>query len=223
MSAPQVSRSRTRSRWTFALGAEAVARTITRRPPRASLTEVRMARKKMFFDSSQGARANSDTFRVRSTTRSHARSNFFPAPYRRRTARVAGLSGLVAMHLLLSTIALRPYVFVFLACFLLHRDRQFRPAHDAALHRADLRRGARLRMEFGAQRLPFRPLSLLRGDARPRNLGRRRAVHGFALVHLSGLCELHGRAAGQRRRFIAAGSICGCSTPGSCDARRAYG
>ena len=33
----------------FALGAEAVARTITHRPPRASLTEVRMARKKMFF------------------------------------------------------------------------------------------------------------------------------------------------------------------------------
>jgi dihydroflavonol-4-reductase len=33
----------------FALGAEAVARVITHRPPRASLTEVRMARKKMFF------------------------------------------------------------------------------------------------------------------------------------------------------------------------------
>jgi dihydroflavonol-4-reductase len=37
----------------FALGAEAVARTITRRAPRASLTEVRMARKKMFFDCSR--------------------------------------------------------------------------------------------------------------------------------------------------------------------------
>jgi dihydroflavonol-4-reductase len=37
----------------FALGAEAVARTVTRRPPRASLTEVRMARKRMFFDSSK--------------------------------------------------------------------------------------------------------------------------------------------------------------------------
>jgi dihydroflavonol-4-reductase len=37
----------------FALGAEAVARTITRRAPRASLTEVRMARKKMFFESSK--------------------------------------------------------------------------------------------------------------------------------------------------------------------------
>lgn len=36
--------------WGFALGAEAVARTITRRAPRASLTEVRMAHKKMFFD-----------------------------------------------------------------------------------------------------------------------------------------------------------------------------
>ncbi|MBV8361001.1 MAG: NAD-dependent epimerase/dehydratase family protein [Deltaproteobacteria bacterium] len=35
----------------FAFGAETVARTITHRPPRASLTEVRMARKKMFFDS----------------------------------------------------------------------------------------------------------------------------------------------------------------------------
>jgi dihydroflavonol-4-reductase len=37
----------------FAMGAEAVARTFTHRPPRASLTEVRMARKKMFFDSSK--------------------------------------------------------------------------------------------------------------------------------------------------------------------------
>jgi dihydroflavonol-4-reductase len=37
----------------FALGAEAVARTITHRAPRASLTEVRMARKKMFFDCSK--------------------------------------------------------------------------------------------------------------------------------------------------------------------------
>ena len=40
----------------FALGAEAVARVVTHRPPRASLTEVRMARKKMFFDSSKAQR-----------------------------------------------------------------------------------------------------------------------------------------------------------------------
>ncbi len=39
--------------WCFAAGAEAVARTITHRAPRASLTEVRMARKHMFFDSSK--------------------------------------------------------------------------------------------------------------------------------------------------------------------------
>jgi dihydroflavonol-4-reductase len=37
----------------FAYGADAVARTITHRAPRASVTEVRMARKKMFFDSSR--------------------------------------------------------------------------------------------------------------------------------------------------------------------------
>ncbi len=37
----------------FALGAEFVSRSITHRAPRASLTEVRMARKKMFFDSSK--------------------------------------------------------------------------------------------------------------------------------------------------------------------------
>jgi len=43
--------------WTFALGAEAVARTVTGRPPRASLTEVRMARKRMFFDSSKAIAA----------------------------------------------------------------------------------------------------------------------------------------------------------------------
>jgi dihydroflavonol-4-reductase len=40
----------------FALGAEALARTVTHKPPRASLTEVRMARKKMFFDSSKAKR-----------------------------------------------------------------------------------------------------------------------------------------------------------------------
>jgi len=37
----------------FALGAEAFARTVTHKPPRASLTEVKMARKKMFFDSTK--------------------------------------------------------------------------------------------------------------------------------------------------------------------------
>jgi dihydroflavonol-4-reductase len=37
----------------FALGAEAFARTVTHKPPRASLTEIKMARKKMFFDSSK--------------------------------------------------------------------------------------------------------------------------------------------------------------------------
>jgi dihydroflavonol-4-reductase len=37
----------------YALGAEAFARAVTRRAPRASLTEVRMSRKKMFFDSSK--------------------------------------------------------------------------------------------------------------------------------------------------------------------------
>jgi dihydroflavonol-4-reductase len=37
----------------FAIGADLVARKLTRRPPRASLTEVRMARKKMFFDSAK--------------------------------------------------------------------------------------------------------------------------------------------------------------------------
>jgi dihydroflavonol-4-reductase len=37
----------------FALGAEAFSRVVTRRAPRASITEVRMARKKMFFDSAK--------------------------------------------------------------------------------------------------------------------------------------------------------------------------
>jgi dihydroflavonol-4-reductase len=40
----------------FAMGADFVSRRITRRPPRASLTEVRMARKKMFFDHSKAER-----------------------------------------------------------------------------------------------------------------------------------------------------------------------
>ncbi|MFZ0677902.1 hopanoid-associated sugar epimerase [Candidatus Binatus sp.] len=39
--------------FSFALGAEAFSRTVTHRAPRASLTEVRMARKHMFFDSSK--------------------------------------------------------------------------------------------------------------------------------------------------------------------------
>ena len=37
----------------FALGAEAVSRVLTHRPPRASITEVKMSRKHMFFDSSK--------------------------------------------------------------------------------------------------------------------------------------------------------------------------
>jgi dihydroflavonol-4-reductase len=40
----------------FAYAAEAISRVITHRQPRASLTEVRMARKKMFFDSSKALR-----------------------------------------------------------------------------------------------------------------------------------------------------------------------
>ncbi len=40
----------------FAIGADFVSRRITRRPPRASLTEVRMARKKMFFDHGKAER-----------------------------------------------------------------------------------------------------------------------------------------------------------------------
>jgi dihydroflavonol-4-reductase len=40
----------------FALGADLLSRRITRRPPRASLTEVRMARKKMFFDHGKAQR-----------------------------------------------------------------------------------------------------------------------------------------------------------------------
>jgi dihydroflavonol-4-reductase len=43
----------------YAIGAEAFARTVSRRAPRASLTEVRMSRKRMFFDSSK-ARAELD-------------------------------------------------------------------------------------------------------------------------------------------------------------------
>ncbi len=42
--------------YAFAIAAEAVARTITRREPRASLTAVRMARKRMFFDSGKANR-----------------------------------------------------------------------------------------------------------------------------------------------------------------------
>jgi len=40
----------------FALAAEAIARTVTKREPRASLTAVRMARKRMFFDSGKARR-----------------------------------------------------------------------------------------------------------------------------------------------------------------------
>jgi dihydroflavonol-4-reductase len=40
----------------FAIGADLVARKLTKRPPRASLTEVRMARKKMFFHSAKAER-----------------------------------------------------------------------------------------------------------------------------------------------------------------------
>ena len=110
--------------WTFALGAEAVARTITRRPPRASLTEVRMARKRMFFDSSKAREALGYTPRPIDDALARA-IEFFRSTGAVRTASnvSAPASGLrrdrdSAMHLLFATIALRPYVFVFLACYL---------------------------------------------------------------------------------------------------------
>ncbi len=69
----------------FALGAEAVARAITHRPPRASLTEVRMARKKMFFDSSK-ARAELG-YRPRAIDAALERAiEFFRGPGARRAA-----------------------------------------------------------------------------------------------------------------------------------------
>jgi len=40
----------------FALAADVIARNVTKREPRASLTEVKMARKRMFFDSSKARR-----------------------------------------------------------------------------------------------------------------------------------------------------------------------
>jgi dihydroflavonol-4-reductase len=40
----------------FAIGADLAARKLTKKPPRASLTEVRMAHKKMFFDHSKAER-----------------------------------------------------------------------------------------------------------------------------------------------------------------------
>lgn len=40
----------------FAIGADLVARRLTKKPPRASVTEVRMARKMMFFDHSKAER-----------------------------------------------------------------------------------------------------------------------------------------------------------------------
>src|SRR5271156_1309 len=70
----------------YAIGAEAFARTVSRRAPRASLTEVRMSRKRMFFDSSKARAELSysagpidaaisaaiDFFRSRGTARSAA-------------------------------------------------------------------------------------------------------------------------------------------------------
>ena len=172
-------------------------------PPRASLTEVRMARKKMFFDSSK-ARANWATRRGRSMTRLRARSSFSvqSAPCRKsRTAVSVGirpeveLGGDASAALDNRTAAVCVRVPGMLP---VHRDRQLRLAHHGPVYGADLHRRVGLRMEVGAQRISVRALPLHRGDTRPRDLGRRRAVHGFDLVHLSVLCELHARAAAER-------------------------
>ena len=56
----------TRLPWPLRLAPKPSRESITQRAPRASLTEVRMARKRMFFDCSQGARRT----RFRSTPRS---------------------------------------------------------------------------------------------------------------------------------------------------------
>src|SRR5579885_3119546 len=78
-----------------------------------------------------------------------------------------------------------------------HFDRHFWGAHHATVLDPDLCGVAGVRMVVGAQRVSVRPLSLHRGDAWPRALGVRRPVHGFTVVHLSCLCELHDGAAAE--------------------------
>ena len=138
----------------YALGAEAFARTVTRRAPRASLTEVRMARKRMFFDSSK-ARAELGYSPGPIDAAIAARDRIFQIEGHGEERRVS-----LAMHLLLSTIALRPYVFIFLASFLFIAIVNFGLRTTLLFTRADLRRVARVRVVFGPQRIPVRAVSL---------------------------------------------------------------
>ena len=67
----------------------------------------------------------------------------------------------LAMHLLLSTIALRPYVYRLSRSIPLHLDSQFRFAHHRCSSPSLTYAGrARLRMVLDSQRLSVRPLSL---------------------------------------------------------------
>ena len=201
----------------FALGAEAVARTLTHRPPRASLTEVRMARKKMFFDSAKAA-AELGYAPGPLDDATRARDRLFP-PQRDG----AGGRRMSVMALLVSTIALRPYVFVFLAAFLLGSIVNF--GWRTTLLFMALTYLVAFACEWSSVHngFPVRPLSLRRGDARPRNLDRRRAAFRFALLYLSRFRQLRDRASARGAALSRAASICACLIPGRSGARRGYG
>ena len=80
------------------------------------------------------------------------------------------------MHLLAGTIALRPYVFVFLASFLFISIVNF--GVRTTILFAILTYVVALACEWslGAQRISLRPVPLSRRDARPRDMDLRRAV-----------------------------------------------
>ena len=201
----------------FALGAEAVARTLTHRAPRASLTEVRMARKRMFFDS---AKATAEA-RLRAGTgrrRARPRDRLFRRPGWRVRRRLSAM-----MHLLLSTIALRPYVFIFLGALSVHLDRQFR-LRTTMLFTA-LTYAVALACEWSSVHNGF-PFGLYHYIEATR--GREIWVagvpfHGFALVYLSRLRQLHRRRCCSRAALSPRMAICACSIPGRSGARRECG
>ena len=99
------------------------------------------------------------------------------------------------MHLLLSTIELRPIRFHFSRELSLHIDLQLRIAYHDSLYRDHIHHRARVRMVLGAQRISIWSLSLHSGDPWPRDLDRRRSIHGLAVVHVPVVRKLHGRVA----------------------------
>ena len=117
------------------------------------------------------------------------------------------------MHLLVSTIALRPYVFVFLAVYLFVSIVNFGFRTTAIF--TVLTYVVALACEWSSVHngFPFGLYLYIPGHGGPGDMGVRRALYGFAVVHLPLLRQLHGRPDGGRADQVARAELAALRHP----------